>query len=91
MPPTLLMYGTKDRLLVQGEAFMARSKKLGNAAELFLAPGVGHAFFNRSPWFERTLYRADEFLAKYGYTRGRPTLSLPTSQPGSTSGESARH
>ena len=76
-PPTLLFYGTDDRLLAQGEEFLAKSKQLGHRAELFTAEGVGHGFFNRSPWQERTLVRADEFLASLGYLTGKPTLSAP--------------
>jgi hypothetical protein len=41
------------------------------------ADGVGHGFFNDSPWYERTLYRADKFLASLGYIKGPPTISKP--------------
>jgi acetyl esterase/lipase len=76
-PPTLLLYGTNDWLLNQGEEFMRRSKELGHRAELFTADGVGHGFFNAPPWRERTLRRADEFLASLGYLRGEPTVQVP--------------
>jgi acetyl esterase/lipase len=76
-PPTLLFYGTDDRLLTQGEEFMKRSMELGHQAELFTADGQGHGFFNRPPWRERTLRRADEFLASLGYLRGEPTIQVP--------------
>jgi acetyl esterase/lipase len=76
-PPTLLFYGKEDRLLAQGEEFIARSKRIGHRAELFLADGVGHGFFNRSPWKERTLLRADEFLISLGYLKGKPTIVPP--------------
>lgn len=66
-PPALLFYGTADLLLEQGEAFMARSKELGHQAELDTAPDVGHGYFNRAPWKERTLARADKFLTALGY------------------------
>ncbi len=78
--PTKLLYGTRDRLLKQGREFVARSKEQGNRAELFTAEGVGHGFFNRSPWREVTLSKADEFLASLGYLRGQPTLTVPTRQ-----------
>jgi acetyl esterase/lipase/protein-L-isoaspartate O-methyltransferase len=77
-PPAILFYGKDDRLLEQGEEFVKRSKELGHRAELFLADGVGHGFFNRSPWLERTIYRADEFLASLGYVSGKPTIQLPS-------------
>jgi acetyl esterase len=66
-PPALLFYGKEDRLLRQGEEFVARSKELGHRAELFLADGVGHGFFNRPPWQEKTTQRADAFLQSLGY------------------------
>jgi acetyl esterase/lipase len=76
-PPTLLFYGTEDWLLTQGEEFLRRSKELGHRAELFTAAGQPHAFFHRSPWRERTLRRADEFLVSLGYLQGRPTIKVP--------------
>jgi acetyl esterase/lipase len=66
-PPALILFGTDDKLLAQGEEFMARSRALGHRAELYLADGVGHGFFNRSPWRERTIARVDEFLVSLGY------------------------
>lgn len=76
-PPTLLFYGKEDRLLRQGEEFLARSKEVGQRTEIFLADGVGHGFFNRSPWQERTLLRTDEFLGSLGYVAGKPTIKVP--------------
>jgi acetyl esterase/lipase len=76
-PPTLLFYGKDDALLKQGEEFMARSKELGHRAEIFLADGVGHGFFNKSPWLEKTIGRADVFLASLGYLTGKPTINVP--------------
>jgi acetyl esterase/lipase len=76
-PPTLLFYGSKDGLLKQGEEFMAKSKEVGHKADIFLADGVGHGFFNGSPWREKTLIRADEFLEALGYLKGKPTIKVP--------------
>ncbi len=76
-PPTLLLYGKDDRLLKQGEEFMEKSKEVGHQADLFLAEGVGHGFFNKSPWQEKTLLRADEFLESLGYLKGKPTIKVP--------------
>jgi acetyl esterase/lipase len=78
-PPTLLFYGTDDWLLGQGKEFMERSKELGHRAELFTAEKQPHGFFNRSPWRERTLRRADEFLRTLGYLDGAPTIQVPDS------------
>jgi acetyl esterase/lipase len=76
-PPTLLFFGKDDHLLKHGEEFMAKSKEVGHKADMFLAEGVGHGFFNRSPWKEKTLLRADEFLESLGYLKGKPTIKVP--------------
>ena len=68
-PPTLLLFGTDDRLLDQGNEFLERSKTVGFRAEMFTAEGQGHGFFNRSPWRERTITRMDEFLTSLGYLK----------------------
>jgi acetyl esterase/lipase len=73
-PPTLLFYGKDDRLLEQGEEFVKNAKKAGHRAELFLAEGAGHGFFNGPKWRDKALRRADEFLLSLGYVRGKPTL-----------------
>ncbi len=73
-PPALLLYGTADKLLAQGEEYVAAAKKAGCRAELFTAEGQGHGFFNRDPWKQRTLRRADEFLGSLGLLEGPPTL-----------------
>lgn len=72
-PPTLLLYGTTDPLIVQGNEFITKSKELGFRAEMFTAEGQGHGFFNRSPWQERTIQRMDEFLVSIGYLQVKPT------------------
>ncbi len=66
-PPALLLYGTKDRLLRQGEEYVKVARKAGCRAEMYRAEGVGHGFFNRSPWMERTNQRVDAFLVSLGY------------------------
>jgi acetyl esterase/lipase len=76
-PPALLLYGTDDWLLGQGEEYVKRSKELGHRAELFTADGQPHGFFNRSPWREKTLRRADDFLGSLGYLEGEPTVQVP--------------
>jgi acetyl esterase/lipase len=76
-PPALLFYGKNDGLFKQGEEYVAKSKEVGHRAEMYLAEGVGHGFFNGSPWRERTLVRADEFLESLGYLKGKPTIQAP--------------
>jgi len=76
-PPTLILFGAADRLLVQGEEFAKKAKELGHRTELFTAPDQPHGFFNRSPWRERTIGRMDVFLASIGYLTGKPTIAEP--------------
>ena len=77
LPPTLLLYGSEDRLGEPAEPFLARAKAKGARVELYTAEGVGHGFFNRPPWTARTLKRVDEFLGSLGYVQGPPTLEAP--------------
>ncbi len=80
-PPTILFYGTDDKYLPQGEEYAAKAKELDAPAELYLAPGVEHGFFNRSPWTEATAHKADEFLVSLGYLEGKPTIEIPPDTP----------
>ena len=80
-PPALLMYGTRDKFCVQGKAYVEAAGKAGCRAEMFVAEGQSHGFFNRSPWLARTLIRADEFLATLGYVKGKPTIKPPSDSP----------
>lgn len=73
-PPTLILFGTDDVLYRQGQDFIARAKENGTRAEMYVAEGAKHGFFNAPPWKERTLYRTDEFLASLGYVQGKPTI-----------------
>lgn len=66
-PPTLILFGSADRLAAMGDEFMKRSEELGHRAELFTAEGQSHGFFNRPPWQERTMHRMDAFLVSIGY------------------------
>jgi acetyl esterase/lipase len=77
LPPTLLLYGSDDRLGAPAEPFMAKAKAQGARVELYTADGVGHGFFNRPPWTARTLKRVDEFLGSLGYVQGPPTVEAP--------------
>ena len=75
-PATILFYGTKDSLLTHGKTFIEKAKKRGIDATLFTAHNVGHGFFNKEPWRNKTLYLADQFLSRHGYVQGQPTLSV---------------
>jgi acetyl esterase/lipase len=72
-PPTLIFFGTADRLAAMGDEFMKRSKELSQRAELFTAEGQPHGFFNRPPWQQKTTQRMDEFLVSIGYLAEKTT------------------
>jgi acetyl esterase len=80
VPPTILFYGTKDRLLAGAEEFLKRARPLGIRAELYTAEGQGHGFFNRAPWQQRTTHQADLFLVQQGWLKGEPTLKPPAEE-----------
>ena len=76
-PPMLMTFGTEDKWFALAPEFLERTVEVGCRAELYLVEGQDHGFHNVSPWTERTLYRADEFLASLGYVQGPPTFDLP--------------
>jgi len=79
-PPALIMFGTNDRLKVQADEYWKKAAELGVRADKYLAEGQVHAFFNKSPWLERTLIEADKFLVSLGYLQGAPTMKVPESK-----------
>jgi acetyl esterase/lipase len=68
-PPTILFFGTADRLTPQGEELVRRARGVGFRAEMSTAEGQPHGFFNRPPWLRRTIARMDEFLSSLGYLK----------------------
>lgn len=76
LPPAVVFHGKDDAVvpIEQSESFVQLMEEAGNRAELHVASGEGHGFFNRSPWFERTLYHMDRFLSSLGYLEGEPTV-----------------
>ncbi len=77
IPPTIIFFGTEDRLNEGGKEFMQEAAKLGLDAQMHMAPGQPHGFFNRSPWREQTIFLMDQLLTANGYLRGDPTVQLP--------------
>ncbi len=74
-PPTLIFFGTADRLKEQGDEYASRAREVGARAEMFTAEGQPHGFFNRPPWRERTTERMDEFLTTLGYLEPKSTTA----------------
>ena len=62
--PALLLHGDADNTVpyAQSVAFARRLREAGVRAELYTEPGAQHGFFNRSPYYERTLPVMERFL-----------------------------
>ncbi|MDA7916450.1 alpha/beta hydrolase [Verrucomicrobia bacterium] len=79
-PPSIVMFGTNDRLKAFGDLWWAKAEEVGFRADKYTAEGGRHGFFNSSPWLERTMIAADKFLASLGYLEGEPTIEVPTGE-----------
>jgi acetyl esterase/lipase len=79
-PPAILFYGDRDPLQHGGRKFARESIAAGTRAELYMAAGQGHGFFNDrpgSPWHALVVRRTDLFLASLGYLEGEPLMNAP--------------
>lgn len=63
-PPTLVCHGTDDDIasFEASEQFCEGICSTGSDGTLFSAPGAQHAFFNETPWYERTFCEMAGFL-----------------------------
>jgi len=73
-PPSVQFFGGDDAMLADGREFADACRAAGVRADFHVAPEQGHGFFNRNPWFKRTLRIADEFLTSLGYLTGPPLV-----------------
>ena len=84
-PPMILFFGSQDKWLEGGREVARQSAAMGNRAELYIAPGVGHGFFNDSRrakngvpgWHDAVLAQTDLFLSSLGFLTGQPTARAP--------------
>ena len=67
MPPALVLIGSVDEFLPACQNFCAKGRELGARMEIEVYEGQPHAFFNRPPWMEKTIERADRFLEAIGF------------------------
>ena len=78
LPPSIMFFGTDDRLMAGAKEFREAARSKGNRCELVTWEGVGHGFFNfgrgGNKHFVETLKAADKFLASLGYVKGEPTV-----------------
>ena len=80
-PPVIMFFGTNDALKKGADGYLAKAKPLGLRAELWTAEGQAHGFFNRAPWSQVTVKKADEFLVSLGFLKGEPTVPIPAGAP----------
>jgi len=80
-PPAVIFFGSDDPLLLGADRYLAKAVPLGVRADLWVAAGQPHGFFNRAPWIQVTARQADEFLRSLGYLEGEPTIAVPESAP----------
>lgn len=80
-PPAIMFFGTDDPLVAGAERYLEKAEPLGVRAELWMAAGQRHAFFNRPPWIQVTARQADAFLRSLGYLEGEPTVAAPPNSP----------
>jgi acetyl esterase len=68
-PPTLILHGEADTTvpIADARAYAARVTELGGRCEVVGYPDQPHAFFNKSPYIERTYERMEAFLAELGW------------------------
>lgn len=80
-PPAILFFGSADKLKLGADEYRQKALALGLRAEMWVASGQGHGFFNKEPWLQVTARQMDVFLASLGYLGGEPTLKLPAEAP----------
>lgn len=68
-PPTLILHGEADTTvpIAGARAYAARVTELGGRCEVVGYADQPHAFFNKSPYVERTCERMEQFLAELGW------------------------
>ncbi len=79
-PPAVVFFGTEDKWKKAWDVALDQLKDLGagDRIHVWLAEGAEHAFFNKQPWKDLTLIKADEFLTSLGFLEGGPALNPPT-------------
>lgn len=63
-PPSVLFFGSVDTYKPGGDNFYNQLAKLSVPAELWVAKGEKHAFYNKNGWNEATTRKAYNFLIK---------------------------
>jgi len=68
-PPTIIFLGTKDNLIpvTTVQYYKTVMEKVGSRCDLILYEGMGHGFFGKGIYLEKTLVEADVFLRSLGF------------------------
>lgn len=68
-PPSIVFFGTKDSTtpVASSEEYKRKMEAVGSRCDLFLYEGQEHAFFNKDPYFTKTLMETDSFLVSLNY------------------------
>lgn len=77
-PPSILFYGNMDTYKPGGDNFYNKLAGLKIPAELWVAQGEKHAFYNKSGWNEATTRKAYNFLLKLKLLDGSRTAEPDT-------------
>ena len=75
-PPTIIFFGTNDKTtpLSSSKLYKQKMDEVKSRCDLFLYEGQEHSFFNKEPYFIKTLFETDKFLESLGYIKGKPTI-----------------
>jgi acetyl esterase len=67
-PPTIIFHGDADSTvpIETVQAYAAKVRELGGQAQVMVAAGQAHAYFNKEPHVWQTLQKAESFLAELG-------------------------
>ena len=80
IPPTILFFGSEDRLVPVStiEKYRTRMIEAGARCDVHIYEDQPHAFFNyrdgNNPYYNQTVIETDKFLTSLGYLEGDPTL-----------------
>jgi acetyl esterase/lipase len=66
-PPTLIMFGTRDHLVVHQKAFVAKAKSRGKAFDLKIYEGGGHSFMMQPAFSKISTQDVETFLRKRNF------------------------
>ncbi len=75
VPPTIMFFGTQDRLLEGAQFFQRKAREAGSRCELITYEGQSHGFFNygrgNNEFFRKTVEAMERFLESLGCLGGK--------------------